>query len=215
MRRLAAMALGLTLTAGAPCAAAAQSALGFKAGVDHSSLIGADAGSTTARDRLVIGAFFGTAISNHLAIQMELLYSRQGVANFVNPADATGAGPATLSTTFIELPFLLRAGFPTRKVLFSVYAGPVLSLRSSCEIRTGGVAAKCSSPGTPQGFSPRGTNVAAAAGGGIDVSLGGGTIFLDGRYSVSMLSIEAGSMGMKARRATTSLMAGLAFPIGR
>jgi hypothetical protein len=206
--------LGLTLAAGAPHAAAAQSAFGFKAGVNHTALTGPDAGSPTARDRFVGGIFFGSAISDHLAIQLELLYSRKGVGNFVNPADAASA-PVTLSMTYVELPLLLRAGFPTRSVLFSVYAGPVFSYRSSCEIEAAGTTTTCRATGTPQGFPPRATGVDAAAGAGIDVSLGGSTFFIDGRYAVGLLSIEAGSSGMRTRQTTTSLMAGLAFPIGR
>ncbi len=215
MRRFAAIVLGLMLTTGAPRALAGQSAVGFKAGVNRTGLTGVDAGAAAARDRFVGGVFFGTAVSNHLAIQVELLFSKGGVTDFVNPADTTGAAPVTLTTTYVELPLLLRAGFPTRTVLFSVYAGPVLSFRNSCEIDTGDSALRCRYAGTPQGFYPRATDVAAAGGAGIDVSLGGSTVFIDGRYAVGLLSIEAGTMGMKARRTAASLMAGLAFPIGR
>lgn len=215
MRRLAAAALGLALIAGAPVAATAQSAFGFKAGVNRTGLTGPDAGAATAQDRFVGGIFFGSGISDHLAIQLELLYSRQGVGNFVNPADSTGAGPVTLSMAYVELPVLLRAGFPTRNVLFSVYAGPIISFRNSCEIQSGDTTMKCQDAGTPQGFHPRATDVDAAAGAAIDISLGGSTFFIDGRYAAGLSSIEAGSMGMKARRTAASLMAGFAFPIGR
>lgn len=215
MRRLVVIALGMMLLAGAPHTATAQSAFGFKAGVNRTTLTGTDAGAPTARDGFIGGAFFGSAISNHLALQLEVLYTKESMTDFVNPADTTGASPVTLSMTYVQLPILLRAGFPTRTVLFSVYAGPVLSFRHGCEIQSGGTALKCRDAGTPQGFFPRATDLDAAAGAGIDFSLGGSTFFIDGRYSVGLLSIQAGSAGLKARRTTTSLMAGIAFPIGR
>ncbi|MEJ2217806.1 MAG: porin family protein [Gemmatimonadota bacterium] len=215
MRRLAAIALALVLVVGAPRAGAAQSAFGFKAGVSRTGLTGPDAGTATARDRFVGGIFFGTAMSSHLALQLEVLYAHEGADNFVNPEDATGA-PVTLSMAYIQLPILLRAGFPTKTMLFSVYAGPVLSFRNDCEIQpAAGPLTSCGAAGAPQGFVPRATDVAAAGGAGIDFALGGSTFFVDARYTVGMLSIEAGSAGMHARHVMTSLMAGLAFPIGR
>jgi len=209
------MLVGVTLVVGAPCAATAQSAFGFKAGVNRTGLTGADAGSPTARNRFVGGVFFGSAVSDHLALQVELLYSRMGVGNFVNPADTSGA-PVNLSMSYVQLPILLRAGFPTQSVLFSVYVGPVLSYRNNCQIESaGGATAACRAAGTPQGFFPRATDVDAAAGAGIDFALGESTFFIDARYTVGLLSIEAGTDGMDTKHAVTSLMAGLAFPLGR
>lgn len=214
-RRVAlAAALVVLVAADAP----AQSAWGLKAGASQASLTGADAGSAASVTGMAAGVFYGIALSDHLALQVEALYLQRGATAFRSDADAPGMPAATLSLSHIEVPVLLRVGFPTETLLLSFFGGPVVSVRVGCtlEPEDGSAGAEaCKEPTTTQFFAPRATDIGATAGGGIDLALGESTFFVEARYTLGLLSIQAGEDALEARHATVTAMAGFAFPLGR
>lgn len=215
-RCLAATAAALLFLAAAN--ASAQSAWGFKAGVSQAGLTGNDAGSATTRSLPVGGIFYGTALSDNLAFQVDALYVRKGAAEFRSPADTAGMPGATLTMDYIEIPILLRAGFPTERMLFSLFLGPVVSSRIKCTTEptdgsTDPVA--CKDADAIQRFAPRATDIGATAGAGIDLALGESTFFVEGRYTRGLTSIQSGEDAMDAKNEVLTVLAGFAFPLGR
>lgn len=209
-------ALALALMAGTPALATAQSAVGARAGMRWSQLESSqEAGSISS---LAIGGYFGFGISHRLAIQLEAIYGTRG-------ADAlrVGAGeldptaePSRVELSYIEVPVLLRAGFPGERFLPSFFLGPYVGFLLDCEIQpAGGETRACDSDTAPERFHPRSTDFGLVLGGGLDMAFGESTVFVDARYSLGLQPIQSGGDGFDARHTGFTVSGGVAVPLGR
>ncbi len=214
--RMWGVGLALFLT---PALATAQTAVGVRAGLRSAQLESAQ--STNGVQHLVVGGYFGVGLSDRLALQVEVAYGARGAdglgigSNDLDPA----ADPVGLRMTYLDVPLLLRAGFPGERFLPSFFVGPYAGFLLGCELDRDGIAWPCDAEpdeanGTPR-FNPRSTDFGILAGLGLDMALGQNSVFVDLRYNVGLLSIMTGSDGGDARHTGLELTAGFAFPLGR
>lgn len=199
-----------------PAAADGQAAVGLRAGFRNAQLsTSQDAGSL---NRLVVGSYFGFGISNRLALQFEAVYGARGAdALKLGNGDLDPAGtPARLEMDYVEIPVLLRAGFPGERFLPSFFIGPYAGFLLGCELtpESGGTR-ECRDETAAERFSPRATDFGLVAGAGLDLALGQNTVFVDARYTVGLLSIEGGDTPLDARHNGLAVSAGFAVPLGR
>ena len=207
--------LALAILLAAPAAATAQAAAGFRAGVRSAGLETAEGVSTITEP--VFGAYLGFALSDRLALQTEVVYGTRGATGFGLGADAldpAGTG-VELSMRYIEVPILLRVGFPGDRLLVSFAAGPYLGFLTGCDVVAGGTTRACDDAAATERFEPRSTDLGLAAGAGLDFALGRSTVFVDARYTLGILSIQGGSDPFDARHNGVALTGGLAVPLGR
>ena len=199
-----------------PTSVVAQAAAGFRAGVRNAGL--STGQSTSTIDEPVYGVYIGFPVSDRLALQIEGVYGVRG-------AEGVGLGNGTLDPAatavrldmrYLDVPILLRAGFPGERLLASFFAGPYLGFLLSCQVTpTGAAGTACDEITAAQRFVPRETDVGVLAGAGLDVAIGTSTIFVDARYALGFLSIQAGDEGFDARHNSVGVTLGLAVPLGR
>ena len=199
-----------------PLTAEAQTAAGFRGGLRMSGL---DSGQETEGvNGFVVGGYFGVGLSDRVALQLELAYGERGAEDVRigdNALDAE-AQPSDLSMRYLDIPVLLRTGFPGERFMPSFFVGPYAGFLLGCEITPeGGETRDCAEEGATERFSPRSTEFGMVAGAGLDMAMGESTIFLDARYTLGLLSIQSGEGGMDARHDGLELSGGFAFPLGR
>lgn len=208
--------IGLAAIIAAPAATSAQSAFGVRAGLRSSELeTSQDAGSIRS---LVVGGYYGFGISSRLAIQFEAVYGARGAERLrvgTNALDPD-AEPAMLDMSYVEVPVLLRTGYPGERFLPSFFFGPYAGFLLNCELEMAdGESRSCDAGETAPRFAPRSTDFGLVLGGALDMALGESTVFVDARFTVGLLSIERGSDAFDARHSGLALSAGFAVPVGR
>ena len=207
--------LALGALAWAP-AAEAQAAMGVKAGVNLSRLAGAeDSESVTG---LGAGAYLGFGLGDRLAVQIEANYAVRGGAGVRVGADALdeSAPPSDVRLSYIEVPLLLRAGYPGERLLPSVFIGPYAGFLLSCRLELeDGSEGDCDDESRASWFNDRGTEYGLMVGGGLDWAIGESTVFVDARYALGLFSIQGGDDTMDLRNGGLTLTGGFAIPLGR
>lgn len=208
--------MALVLALGLPVAAAAQAAVGVRGGVRWSELdTSQDAGSL---DALVLGGYFGFGVSDRLALQIEAVYGTRGAGALRVGTDDLdpSATPARLEMTYLEVPLLLRMGFPGERFLPTLFLGPYTGFLLGCDLTPeGGESRPCDEEGATARFSPRSTDFGVLVGAGLDMALGESTVFIDGRLTLGLLSIESGDNAFDAGQVGAAISAGFAVPLGR
>ncbi|MDX1675508.1 MAG: outer membrane beta-barrel protein [Longimicrobiales bacterium] len=207
---------GILIALALPAVVEAQAAMGLRVGARNAEL--ATGQSTGAITTAVYAAYLGFGVSDRLAIQVEAVYGTRGADGLGLGTDALDASapPARVEMRYLEVPLLLRAGFPGERLLISVFAGPYVGFLVACEVAPAGAASRsCNEAAAGQRFDPRSTDVGLAAGVGLDLAFGGSTLFADARYTVGLQSIESGGDPFDARHTGVALTAGLAVPLGR
>lgn len=194
----------------------AQAAVGVKAGANLSSLGGVQ--DTESIVGITAGGYLGFGVADRVALQLEANYSVRGADNLslgAGELDAEAA-PSDIRLSAIEVPILLRAGFPGERLLPSVFLGPYVSFLLSCQLTPeDGSAGDCDDESREAWLSPRSTGYGLMAGGGLDLALGESTIFVDVRYALGLVSIESGEDSIDAYNTGLSITGGFAFPLGR
>ncbi|HUG39805.1 MAG TPA: porin family protein [Longimicrobiales bacterium] len=206
----------LTAVGAAAGDAAGQSAMGVKAGANLATLAGADdSGSLTG---LTAGAYLGFGIGDRLAVQLEALYSVRGGTGLTIGANALdpAAAPSDVQLSYVEVPLLLRAGYPGERLLASLFLGPYVGFLLSCRLtQPDGAEGDCDDEARASWFSPRGTEYGLVVGGGLDWAIGESTIFVDLRYALGLTPIQAGDDAMDLRNQGLTIAGGFAIPLGR
>jgi hypothetical protein len=199
----------------APMGTSAQTAAGFRAGIRNAGLETSQSVSTITTP--VYGAYLGFGLSDRLAFQAEVVYGTRGADGLGLGTDVLDASAADveLRMSYMEVPLLLRAGFPGQRFLASFFAGPYVAFLTSCEVTAGGTTTSCDDTAATQRFSPRKTDFGAVAGVGLDMALGESTLFVDARYSIGLMSVQAGSNAFDARHNGLAVTGGFAVPLGR
>lgn len=209
----AVVTMAMTLVA---ARAEAQSAMGVKAGANFASLSGAvESESMTG---FSAGAWLGFGLGDRLAVQIEGVYAVRGGGGIpigANALDDTAA-PSDVRLSYVEVPLLLRAGYPGERLLPSVFIGPYAAFLVSCRLSLDdGTQGECDDEARASWFNPRSTEYGLMVGGGLDFALGESTIFVDARYALGLLSIQRGDDAMDLRNAGLTVAGGFAIPLGR
>lgn len=209
----AAMAMGASLL---PLEASAQTAAGFRGGL---RLTGLDTGQDAdGISTFVVGGYFGLGLSDRVALQLEIVYGERG-AESVGIGDGTldpDAPPSDLSMQYLDVPVLLRAGFPGERFLPSFFIGPYAGFMLGCELTPEGEATRdCDTDGATARFDPRSTDFGMLTGAALDMAMGDSTLFIDVRYAIGLLALGSGDSGVDARHNGLEISGGFAFPLGR
>jgi hypothetical protein len=203
------------LLAASPAMAAAQTAVGLRAGVRWADLDSPQ--DTEAVRTLVAGGYFALGVSERLALQLEAVYGERGAAN-VRIGDGVldaGADPVQLTMRYVDVPLLLRAGFPGERFLPSFFVGPYAGFLLACEIGDDDGRHDCDAEDQPARFDRRSTDFGILVGGALDAAIGTSTVFLDVRYALGLNTIASGANALDARHRGLEVTAGFAFPLGR
>lgn len=209
------MAAIAVIAVGAPAALEAQMAVGIRGGIRWASLRGEQ--ETDGGTGLLVGGYAGFGLADQLAIQLEVNYGARSVSGLRVGANALDSSepPSDLQMRYLEVPILLRVGFPGERLLPSFFAGPYAGFLLSCDLEPDGAEGRsCDETTQPQWFSPRSTDAGMIFGAGLDLALGAGSVFLDARYGVGLLSIHSGD-AFSTQHAGLDFTGGFAFPIGR
>ena len=205
----------VALATGVPVAAEAQMAVGLRSGLRWAGLQGEE--ETDSGTGIVAGGYFGFGVADQLAIQFELNYGARSFSGLTVGDNAldSGAPPSEVSMRYLEVPILLRVGLPGERLMPSFFAGPYAGFLLSCDLQPeGGDRRNCDESDQPEWFNPQTTDLGLAFGAALDLAMGEGSLYLDVRYGLGLLSIHSGD-AFSAHHAGMDFSAGFAFPIGR
>lgn len=210
------LAAALAALAAGAAPAGAQAAVGVKAGAALASLSGAQ--DSESRTGLVAGGYLGFALGDRLAIQIEAVYAvrgGEGVGIGANALD-DAAEPSDIRLSYVEVPLLIRAGYPGERLLPSLFLGPYVGFLVSCGLTlSDGSEGDCDDEARAAWFNPRSTEYGLLFGGGLDWAVGESTIFIDARYSLGLGSVQDRDDAMDLRNQGLTITGGFAFPLGR
>jgi hypothetical protein len=187
MKRLVCTALLIGLFA-APQVQAQSIDLGVKGGVNVATV------STDIPDiedikesqtGFVGGAFVAFGLGSVFSLQPELLYSQKGFAG------QEGELEANLRTNYIEIPLLLKANLDAGMLRPAIYAGPVVSFESSCDLTVESFTVDCDED--EEGFADRkSTDWGVDFGANLDIFVGPVMLVADIRYQLGLTNLVSG-----------------------
>jgi hypothetical protein len=217
MRKVAVvLAAGLALAIARP--AAAQIELGMRAGasiadldLDLGSLISPDLDSRTG---FLAEVFLDFPIGGGLSLEAGAAYVQKG-------AGASSAqGSAGIELAYLELPLLLKYGFPTSGAVgVHLQGGPAVAIETSCKLSVEGNGFELSGDceggeGDPdEDLLTESVDVGILLGGGLSFDLGSASLIVDLFYDLGLrdVAVEADA---SAKNRAFYITAGVAFPIG-
>lgn len=211
----------LLLFLSTPSIAAQELKGGVKLGLNNSwvgenwmSVTGAD---TDPRRTLLAGLFLVIPISDRLALQPELTFTRKGErAEFEDRGfRRLDGGEEVLELDYIEVPLLLSARtllFASERVTSRIFAGPYAAYNIGCAYVFGTFEASCNTPESALDLVD-GDNwdYGAVIGAGIAREFSSGTAGLDIRYTHGLTAVAHGNGG---ENRVVSISAGYAIPLG-
>jgi hypothetical protein len=183
MKTFARIALPLALLIAAPLQA--QTTIGVKGGINIATV---DTNVEDIEDLVesktgfVGGAFVTFGLGNIFAVQPELLYSQKGFQG--DEFDET----VKVNTNYIEIPVLLKAQLKLAMLRPAIYAGPVVSFETGCDISASGLSVDCD-VGEEGFINRKKTDWAAVFGANLDFFLGPVTLIVDGRYQLGLTNL--------------------------
>lgn len=217
MNRFARIALPVALLVAAPLQLHAQNVIGIKGGLNVSDVSTDDPMFEELADSktgFVGGAFFNLPLGSTFALQPEALYSQQG---FKGTDPEFSEAELQFKVDYIQIPVLVKAQFPTGSIRPAVYAGPVVSFESSCNLgaTVSGVSAEadCDSPEADVG-DRKSTDFGAAFGGNLDWFVGPVVVTFDVRYLLGLTNLnDDPDSDESAKNRVWQFMAGVGFPL--
>jgi hypothetical protein len=207
MKTFLRMALPLALLIAAPLQA--QTTIGVKGGINIANVdtnvpdISELADSKTG---FVGGGFVTLGLGGLFALQPELLYSQKGFQ-----ADEFGE-TVKLNTNYVEIPVLLKAQFKLAMLRPAVYAGPLVSFETSCDVSAADISVACDED---EDFIDRKKNEwGAVFGANVDLILGSITLILDGRYQLGLTNLaDVPDSDDSVKNNLWQIMAGVGFTL--
>ena len=208
MKTIVRVALPLALLIAAPLPA--QTTIGVKGGInvaDVSTNVVDVSDLVDSKTGFVGGGFVTLGLGSLFAVQPELLYSQKGFKA------EEGGQSARLNTNYLEIPVLLKAQFKLAMLRPAVYAGPVVSFETTCNLDVLGVTSDCDDD--DEGFDQRKkTDWGAVFGANLDFFLGPLTLILDGRYQLGLTNLADDPEGNdEVKTRVWQFMAGVGFTI--
>lgn len=208
MKTFLRMALPLALLIAAPLQA--QTTLGVKGGINIANV---DASVEDLPDILdsktgfVGGAFVNLTLGSLFALQPELLYSQKGFQADIFTESAA------LATNYIEIPVLLKAQFKLAMLRPAIYAGPVLSMETGCDLDLAGVSFDCDSE-TAGLVDRKKSDWGAVFGANVDFFLGPVMLLLDARYQLGLTNLaDSEDSEESVKNRVWQIMAGVGFAL--
>jgi hypothetical protein len=157
--------------------------VGLKGGVNFSTLSqkGADVVSFSweMAAGFTVGAFYTVNISEYLALQPELYYSKKG--GKLEGGILGVLASKSIAIHYLEIPLLLKLKFPTQsRINPSVFVGPYVSLKLSDkgEIKVLGLELE------EELIEIKGSDYGLVFGGGVDFKVSNAMVILDIRYDL-------------------------------
>ncbi len=163
-------------------------AFGAKVGVNFANLNGSDAGSTSSRTGLVIGAYANIGVADIISIQPEVLYSMKGASQSLSVGGSTYT--ATVKLNYLDIPVLLKVNVPLSggsSIRPSLFAGPSLGilLSSKTKVEGGGVSQESDTKS-----DTKSTDFGIVVGAGLGFGFAGHEAGIDARYQQGLTSLD-------------------------
>lgn len=192
--------------------------IGFKLGLNLSTLDGEGFDDADTRTAFTGGGFVRLGITNMLSIQPELMYSPKGAES---EEDVNGSTFTTaIELDYIEVPVLIRADVASGAMLAPyIYGGPAFAFEASCSITGEGEGvefeADCDE-GEGEGLERKSFDVGAMVGGGLSFPAGPGSILIEGRYNFGLINIaDSDNENVDVKNRAGSVLAGYSISLGR
>ncbi len=185
------MLLGLAVVAPAARAQSAgtgpHSAFGVMAGANFANLSGSDADGFERRTGFVGGLTQTIQFTRMFAVRAELLYSQEGAKG----TDASSGDVLKLKNEYVELPVLLRIGFPSSSGSVTPYieggATAGYSVRCKLEDETTGATVDCDDADLKK------FDAGVAGGAGLRFGAGSHAVEIGGRFRQGLTDIFNGT----------------------
>lgn len=204
-----ALVLGaLSLFAAGPLAA--QASIGLKAGLTASTLSGDDADGAKTRTGVSGGIFVNLPLSPNFSIQPEALYMSKGADFDAFDNDEVGS----VKLQYIEVPILLKYAFGAGPLRPSLFAGPSIAFKTSCEIEFEGLGSFDCEDDVDVG-AVKSTDFGAVAGLGLEYDMGGMSLLADARYGFGLTNIDDTGSDSDVKNRGWTFLAGFSIPLGR
>jgi hypothetical protein len=223
-RKLFGLGIGVALVLGTASGVSAQDmTLGLKGGVAVADLSidepGFPSPDLNTRSGLALGAFLDIGLGGVFSVQPEVLYVQKGT-KYIDVEDDVDV---TIKLTYIEVPVLLKANLAPEAmgVKPSLYAGPVFSFESKCEIDgtdgTVAVTVDCNQADLFDGMEveTKSMDFGGVIGGGIEIPFGSAVVVGDARYTLGFTNINDTpmAMGVKIKNRTWAFLVGMGWPL--
>jgi hypothetical protein len=206
----------LAVSAAAALGATAQAqGFGVKAGMVSSTIKlsgeGSDElGSSLSRRTGKAAGAFVTLGSGRIGLQLEALYTEKGT-KFEGDFEGTEAS-IKLNSAYVELPALIRIGFPGEKIRPYLYAGAAAAMEVKCEGEvdfegeTG--TADCDDAEEEADTERRKMDITALGGVGIQFMMGTLNFLVEGRYARGLQNLNKTGEG-GAKNEAISVLVGI------
>ncbi len=204
MRRLCAFLIAGALVAAAAQGAEAQMRIGAKGGLTFSTVSFDPEDEDT---QTLLGFAGGGEVqiplgASGVSLQPELLYVRKGVE-----FDEGGGATSKFKLDYIEIPVLLRYDIPAAAVTPFLYAGGSVGFEASCKAEGEDGSISIDVDCEDVDVDTESTDFGVLFGGGIGFAAGPGRLFVEGRYNIGLVDVDA-SEGLEAKNRSGAVMLG-------
>ncbi|MBR9988519.1 MAG: PorT family protein [Gemmatimonadetes bacterium] len=213
--RLLATAGGLAVLSFVGAApASSQLHVGAKAGMSVSRFAGGELDESTWKRGLAGGVFATYGMVEELSFQTEAFYQQKG-AEVRHPSAGIEAG-TFVNLDYVELAAMLRMDIRVPVGTASLYgvAGPGVSVNVRCTTFMGGDGGDVEGGCADIDMDVRTLDFNMVAGGGLSVMVNGAAVFVEGRFGIGLVTIDAGTTGWGRTNEAFALLAGLSFQPG-
>ncbi len=210
MRALTKIAGSLILAVALAASASAQT-VGVKGGWAHPTLAGNDASGSSALNTVAGGGFAALNLSPLFALQLEALYAPKGAQD--NSTDINGK----LKVGYIEVPLFAKLLLPAQRsqVKPTVFAGPYIGFKASCNIEGTSSNITASMSCTDAGLPIKSTDFGLSFGGGVGFPLGTRVSgLLEARYDLGLSKIFDSTPQADIKNRSLMVFAGVSVPVG-
>ncbi len=211
------MSLVLLCVAGTSSATAQGVSLGFKGGLNSSTLSSEeDPEDIKARTGFNVGGFVSIQSAGPFALQFGAAYTKKGADVETGVPDVT----VGIELTYIEVPVLATIIFPTgpaSKIAPLIFAGPVIGIETDCKVKVEGlgVSASVDCDTEPDPLATKSVDVGVMFGGGFQFETGPVSVVLEVAYTLGLVNIDDTPMTTDdIKNRNLSFSVGLMFPLG-
>ncbi len=210
------LSLAVLCVAGTSSATAQGVSLGFKGGLNLSTLSSnEDPEDVKTRTGFHVGGVLSIQSSGPFALQFGAAYTKKGADVETGVPDVTGGFELTL----VEVPVLATIIFPTgpaSKVAPFIFAGPAIGIEVGCKVKAEGFGVSASVDCDEGGLATKSVvDIGAMFGGGLQFETGPASIVLEVAYTLGFINIDDDpSSTDDVKNRNLSFSVGLMFPLG-
>ncbi len=212
------LSLVLLCASGTRSATAQGVSLGFKGGLNSSTLSSKEEPELVkTRTGFNVGGVLSIQSSGPFALRLGAAYTKKGADLETGVPDVTGG----IELTYVEVPVLATIIFPTgpaSKVAPLIFAGPVIGIETGCKVKAEGLGVSASVDGDAGGtedIPTKSVDVGVMFGGGLQFDTGPASIVLEVAYTLGLVNIDDTPMTTdEIKNRNLSFSVGLMFPLG-